>query len=120
MLAEQGYGAECQCPMRGRRCPEIADGGLNTFFEATVEQASAEFLLLHCRRISEPQKATLALDFECGKQRLALHLRVKTDAWQVLPLKLCVVCLSSRTKRNQMISMFIQAKYKMFLSQIHV
>ena len=61
--------------MRGRRCPELAEGELDAFFEEIAELELGQFVLKHTADVSEADRATLAGDFELGKQSLALQLK---------------------------------------------
>ncbi len=75
--------------MMGRRCPEIACGGLEQFLDETLERELAQFVLIHCRGLSDVQRSNLMSDWTNGRQSLALQLRIKTHPWKVLPLRLC-------------------------------
>ncbi|CAK0822998.1 unnamed protein product, partial [Prorocentrum cordatum] len=88
VLKENICGGGCPCPMRGRRCPELAAGELDRFLEDTFCAEVGQFVVEHCAGLAEPDKATLLMDFESGKRRIALQLRIKTDAWRCLPLRL--------------------------------
>ncbi|CAK0802962.1 unnamed protein product [Prorocentrum cordatum] len=62
------------------RCPELAAGELDQFLEDTFRAEVAQFVVEHCAGLAEHDKASLLMDFESGKRRIALQLRLKTDA----------------------------------------
>ncbi len=86
VLDEHGFASKC--PMRGRRCPELATGGLDKFFKEVVDREGAELMIQHFAGLTEAQKSSLLVDWESGKSRIALQMKLKTDAFATLPLKL--------------------------------
>ena len=43
---------DLECPMRGRRCPELASGEFDAFLQSTIELQGLEFSLAHCRELT--------------------------------------------------------------------
>jgi hypothetical protein len=87
--------------MRGRRCPQLASGELDQFLSSTFKLESAQFALEHCHGLSERERANVMLDMESGKQRIALQLRIKTDSWSYLPLRLASLGHFDQIKARQ-------------------
>lgn len=86
----RGFDANC-CAMKGRRCAELASGDLDEFLNLMFDMEVATFLFRHCHGLTDQQKSDLMLDFEAGKQRMRVQLRIKTDAWGKLPLKIIAI-----------------------------
>ena len=79
-----------KCPMRGRRVPEIAAGDMQKFFDEVTQKELAAFVMEHASGpgLTEHQRTSLTIDWESGKCRIALSMKLKLDAFQVLPLRL--------------------------------
>lgn len=85
-LAELGITGSC--PLRGRRCPELAAGGLEHVVLEVSQLEVGNLLLKYCGDLSPHERARLVSDFELGRQCIEMQLRVKLAAWKVLPLQL--------------------------------
>ena len=64
LLAEQGFRETC--PMSGRRAPELACGGVHTFFREAVEMHAGNMVLAFSAELNDDQRARLIADFEMG------------------------------------------------------
>ena len=77
------------CPMKGKRAPELAAGSL----EATLEKLENQ--LLQCfsedqgRELSDDERSILTKDFEYGRVYLRFALSTKLSFWRKLPWSLC-------------------------------
>ena len=52
------------------RCPGLACGALQTFFEEIADLASGDLVLRRCARVPDQDRAQLVANFELGKQVL--------------------------------------------------
>lgn len=91
-LAREIGVAEADCPMKGKRAPELAAGALDATFDA-LWGGARDSLLEKCAELgaTDEQQAVLLNDFEAGRSFLQLGLQVKLDFWTRLPWKLAAL-----------------------------
>ena len=73
------------CPMKGKRLPEVASGALLPFFEELCRYQLGELMIDHQRRLSADVWQNLVATWETGKIYLWAGLQVKLDFFQRLP-----------------------------------
>lgn len=76
-----------QCPMRGRRGPELACGGIQRFIDELETTTSVE-LQAKLDGLNSGARGIVLRDFEIGKAFLQTELALRTQCWSKLPLKL--------------------------------
>ena len=75
-----------ECPMRGRRCPEIACGGLLHQLRSKLDVSAAELVLSMSGSVSQEEQGVLLGEFEQGRAALLFNLSLKTTAMCLPPL----------------------------------
>ncbi len=58
------------------------------FFDEAVQKEAAELMLHFFSGLTVAEQTRLLIDWESGKNRIAISMKLKTDAFGVLPLKL--------------------------------
>ena len=77
------------CPMRGRRAPEVAAGGIFEHMSVAWSDALSE-LTAACRPyLTHQQWSAVLLEFNRGKSHCAYIIILKLQNWEQLPWMLC-------------------------------
>ena len=82
------------CPLKGRRCNELADGTFHHFIQSCDKQAREDFLSCQAG-LSPDQVALLQQEFHTATDLILTEARLKTAHWEVLPWKLCGLAADS-------------------------
>ena len=91
-----------QCPMRGRRCPELATGEVRRFVLRILAVAAAK-LTRHVGALTRQQSQRMLQDFEAGKALLLAEWELRASCFLELPLKLlCIGHPQLRLARTHM------------------
>ena len=91
-----------QCPMRGRRCPELAVGEVGRFVRRILAVGAAK-LTRHVGVLTQQQRQRMLQDFDAGKALLLAEWELRASCFLELPLKLlCVGHPSLRVARTHM------------------
>ena len=88
VLGRKALDAALQCPMRGRRGPDLAVGRHRAVFQQMAHEQEDILFMVHLAALSENDRRDLMLDFAAGRARLATELEVRLSVWDTLPLKL--------------------------------
>lgn len=96
MAKENGFptgkeGRAFQCPMRGRRAPELAAGQLMLFFERLWSLKFSDLASEVAAVLAPSDIRTLMTDLEGAKQHVTGVLVQKLQHWQGLPWRLCAM-----------------------------
>ena len=82
---------EVPCPLKGRRCNELADGCFLKFLDSCSRRANADFLAA-AAGLSPEQTAVLRSDFLASSDLIFTEARIKTSHWHgSLPWAICGV-----------------------------
>ena len=81
------YGID-SCPLRARRGPEVAMGGLHALVDRLMSQSLTELTHLVSHRLEVDQKHMIVSDFELCRKHVRFVLRLKLGSWGQLPLAL--------------------------------
>ena len=73
------------CPMRGRRCPEIAAGDLFDVLASMFDVSATAILLELPATLSQAQRAKLLRDFELGRSHFSFSATLKLSAMMEPP-----------------------------------
>lgn len=88
-------GPEFDCPMKGKRAPEMASGRLLQLIGEEAAVSRAETILACCSLSDEHQELVLN-DFTLGVDYINLTLQVKTGQWwQTLPWMMAALAMPS-------------------------
>ncbi len=93
-LGRTGHdGVGFDCPLKGKRAPEIASGKLLHLVAEHSERGRAE-VLMNCSQLSAEQREKIVNDFSLGVDYIQLTLELKTGHWwQALPWMLAALGL---------------------------
>ena len=73
--------AALKCPLRGRRCAELASGDFQTFIDKLCNQQAGLILLDMDSSLTDDQKMMIMRDFERGRQHLITQFTIKLSNW---------------------------------------
>lgn len=82
------------CPLKGRRCNELADGCFDRFLEKVSRKAKADFLAA-AAGLPAKEMCILQQDFIISSDLIFSEARLKTSHWHSLPWALCGVASDS-------------------------
>ena len=74
------------CPLRGRRCAELACGDFLEELRSQLDVSAAEVVLGMAPSLSPEQQATLVSEFECGRASLLFNIALKVSPMHREPL----------------------------------
>ena len=77
-----------QCPMRGRRGPDMATNQYRRVFTEHSQEHEDILFMVHLAGLSQEDQRDLMLDFAAGRARLSAELDIRLSVWNTLPLKL--------------------------------
>ena len=81
------WGKVCEgCPLRGRRCPDMACGDFLQELRAHLDTSAAELVLDMSPNLNPEQQALLLNEFEKGRASLLFNIALKVSAFTVPPL----------------------------------
>ncbi len=81
--------ALCDCPMKGKRAPELAVGRVRTVFDSFRDAVRNDLTVCMVEAaLTASQQHQIMSDLESGLAYLQLGLDVKFDCWARLPWKL--------------------------------
>ena len=84
---DRGWEQLCErCPLRGRRCPDIACGDLLQTLRQQLDTSAAELLLNMSPNLTPEQQGVLLAEFEAGRSSLIFNIALKVSAMSVPPL----------------------------------
>ena len=83
------HGPEQRCVLKGRRCPELADGRFNSMLEVAYRTAHSDFLSA-VAGLTPKDASILRTDFVASSDLIFTEARIKTSHWHgSLPWALC-------------------------------
>ena len=85
------------CPLRGRRCNEMADGSFKEFIDSCNSNAKDDFLSCVAGLLPE-ELAVLQRDFQVSMDLILAEAKLKTSHWDVLPWKLCALASDDESR----------------------
>ena len=71
-----------QCPLRGRRCAELAAGDFQSFIDMLFKQQACLLLLEMDPSLNDGERMRNMKDFERGRQHLITQFTVKLSHWE--------------------------------------
>ena len=71
-----------ECPLRGRRCAELAAGDFQTFIDKLFKQQASLILLDMDTSLTDSQMMMIMQDFERGRQHLITQFTLKLSNWE--------------------------------------
>lgn len=77
-------GPKFQCPLKGKRAPELAGGALLPLVRAKAERAKGD-ILLASGMVEEADREAILNDFDLGVSHILMTLELKLGHWQSLP-----------------------------------
>lgn len=77
-------GARLDCPLKGKRGPELAAGKLMPFINAEVEHCMGE-VLVACATVSPAESERIVSDYTLGTNHIKMYLGIKVGYWESLP-----------------------------------
>ena len=99
-LPDNADGAKFNCPLAGKRAPELAQGVLKTRLRDFSEKLRPD-VLMEAATISEAsQREKLLNDFELGVSYIEMSLEVKLGQWSDFPWVLCSLSTPAATGRS--------------------
>ena len=103
--------SDSDCPMKGKRAPELAAGHLQTVFTADWNRHVSKLWekAADCQ-LSEEDIAILREDMERARSHLELGMQIKLDFWERLPWKLIAMahwdCAIARQNAQSCLDMY--------------
>ena len=94
------YGID-SCPLRARRGPEVAMGGLHALVDRLMSQSLTELTHLVSHRLEGDQKHMIVSDFELCRKHVSFVLRLQLGSWGQLPLELVGMAHHDPGKQRQ-------------------
>ena len=88
VLGRSGHEVSLQCPMRGRRGPDLATGQHKVVFNEVSHEQEDILFMVHLASLEDKDRRDLMLDFAAGRAKLATELDLRLSVWDTLPLKL--------------------------------
>ena len=86
-------GTDRSCPMKGKRAPQLAAGGLDEVFQEILAICRGSVLkILRATPVEQDQEGLLWRDFEAARSYVQMGLQVKFDFWEKLPWQLAGLC----------------------------
>ena len=79
-----------KCPMKGRRCAELASGQFERFLQSSLAKTQHAFLVCSAKLDKDEDIAALQADFRIAMDILLTEATVKTAHWKQLPWHLVV------------------------------
>ena len=98
---EQPTNLATKCPMRGRRCSELATGDLIADLRARLQGASAELAVDLSTNLTDEQRALLMSEFDSAKAALTFNLALKLTPFMAPPLVVFGIAHPSVAKAKQ-------------------
>ena len=77
-----------KCPLRGRRCPELAAGDFLQEATRLLDMGSARLSCLLGERLSGADRMGVLVDFESGRYFLLYYFTLKTSFWTAPPWRI--------------------------------
>jgi hypothetical protein len=74
-----------KCPLRGRRCSELAAGDILKHVETIYELHTSELLAELRASLTSEQKQNILHDFELSRAHVVIMLTLKLSHWQIPP-----------------------------------
>lgn len=94
---KQAYGDSRNCPMKGRRLPELVDGELQRALDRVMNLCSQRMLLRVRVVMSGDEWDKINADFEAARSHAAAALHIKFDFTRRLPWSLAGLALACPT-----------------------
>ena len=91
------HGWDVKCPLRGRRCHEIADGTFMTFLSESLQKTRVAFLAA-AAGLSDEQIADLSSELAGAHDLILTEATLKTAHWQILPWHLAAIASDDEIK----------------------
>ena len=95
-----GWAAK-HCPLKGRRCAELASGEFSKFLQESLEKTRSAFITCASKLSSEQARADLHTDFRVAIDTLMAEAVLKTSHWAQLPWSLCALASSDQQKATE-------------------
>lgn len=89
-------GKDFECPLKGKRGPEIAAGHLAKLIVEMGEALKGD-VILSCSALGGDQQERILNDFSLGVQYVAMTLEIKIGHWKTLPWALSAMALPHET-----------------------
>ena len=80
-----------KCPLKGRRCAELANGEFMSFLNQSLEQMKVAFIACASTLKNEQQRANLHSEFRVATEIFMTEATLKTSHWSRLPWLLCAL-----------------------------
>lgn len=96
-------GANVDCPLKGKRAPELAAGMLMPRINELVEHCTSD-VLLACSSVSAEQREKVVNDFTLGVDYIRMTLDVKLGHWATLPWLLAALSLPEPSVQHKAIA----------------
>ena len=105
--AERWDGPKFQCPLKGKRAPELAANALLPLVRAKAERAKGD-ILLASGMVDEADREAILNDFGLGVSHILMTLELKLGHWQTLPWLIAGLALP---ENNQQLAQKILAEF---------
>ena len=89
----------CSCPLRGRRCAELASGDFFQLIQSLLDTSASRLEVSLPRGLTDAQVSGLMQDFEVARQRILTTYVVKLSFWRQPPHVLAGLAHSNPTVR---------------------
>ena len=90
-----------RCPMRGRRCPELAAGDFDVFIAKLFEEQASVLLLKVGPRLHDAERTSIMVDFEKARQHLTATFTLKLAHWQEAHFQCFGIAHCDKEKANR-------------------
>ena len=95
------------CPLRGRRCHELADGSFQSFIQECNLKADQDFLACQAG-LAPDQVAILQTEFQSCTDLMLTEAKIKTAHWDTLPWALCALASDSESRARLAAHLFFK------------